>query len=104
MNKHIQNYNKITNNRVFLTEHVRFLFINNILYLPEAPSGLTFINNSIFVSSDSTMETAFGTLRASISRVSVGQRNASTRPRPSPWSRADWLDWRVAPNQEPTAG
>lgn len=50
-----------------------------------------------------TMETAFGTLRASTSRVSVDQRNASTQPRPSPWSRADWLDWRLVQNQELTA-
>lgn len=50
------------------------------------------------------METAFGTLRANISPVSVDQRSVSTRPRPLPWSRADWLDWRLAPNRELTVG
>lgn len=40
----------------------------------------------------STTEIAFGTLRASISPVSVDQRNANTRLRPLLWSRADWLD------------
>lgn len=52
----------------------------------------------------STMETDFGTLKASISPASVDPRNASTRPRPSPWSRADWLDWRLVQNRELTVG
>lgn len=51
-----------------------------------------------------TMETVSGTLRASTSRVSVDQRNASTRLRPSLWSRADWLDWSRVQNQELTVG
>lgn len=50
------------------------------------------------------METASGTSRASISPVSVDQRSVSTRPRPSPWSRADWLDWRLVQSREPTVG
>lgn len=52
----------------------------------------------------STMETVSGTLRASTSRVSVDQRNASTQLRPSLWSRADWLDWSRVQNQELTVG
>lgn len=65
------------------------------------------INNTwlaLSVSLGLTMETAFGTLRASISPASVDRRNASTRPRPSPWSRADWLDWMLVQNQELTVG
>lgn len=51
-----------------------------------------------------TMVTGFGTLKASISPASVDQRNASTRPRPLPWSRAGWLGWRPAQSRALTVG
>lgn len=76
------------------------------MYLPEAPSIKNYTNPwlALSLSLGSTMEIAFGTLKASISPVSVDQRNASTRLRPSPWSRADWLGWRLVQNRELTVG
>lgn len=55
-------------------------------------------------SSGSTTEIAFGTLRASISPASADLKNASTLPRPSPWSKAGWRGWKLVQNQEQTAG
>ena len=87
----------------FLSVCISFSFFPSVcLKLHSRPPRKTWL--SLPVSLDLTMETASGTSRASISPVSVDQRNVSTRPRPSPWSKAGWLDWRLVQSREPTAG